>query len=129
VRQHQILEGTRWIPSDTSGGVLGRGLTQVISVKGCFGCTQRYRLIRGLYVFKSPLGHSETTSRRSWVWSALIALWVSYLPEMANPGKPRQIASKLASWRRSRQFRGRRGGPPCGEDWLQPWLLRSCWPV
>jgi hypothetical protein len=32
VRQHQILEGIRWIPSDTSGGVLGRGLTQVISV-------------------------------------------------------------------------------------------------
>ena len=32
MRQHQILEGIRWIPSDTSGGVLGRGLTQVISV-------------------------------------------------------------------------------------------------
>jgi hypothetical protein len=32
VRQHQVLEGIRWIPSDTSGGVLGRGLSQVISV-------------------------------------------------------------------------------------------------
>jgi hypothetical protein len=34
VRQHQILEGIRWIPSDTSGGVLERGNSlQVISVR------------------------------------------------------------------------------------------------
>src|SRR5829696_6585135 len=33
--QRQILEGIRWIPSDTSGGVLERGNSlQVISARG-----------------------------------------------------------------------------------------------
>jgi hypothetical protein len=29
----------------------------------CFGSTQPYRLIRGLYVFKSPLGHNNLQHR------------------------------------------------------------------
>jgi hypothetical protein len=79
--------------------------------------------------FKSPLGHSQTASQRSWVSLQAIALRVSYRNPESPKTKTDHIYAPLLAAAQLSASRGPRGRPICGEDWLLPWHWLSQWLV